>query len=186
MFDFTNANGIRLVILLINFPILRASNRLLTFVSQQGSSIIDHILLTDYTTGLVSGRCFIGEIITFEYLSLILHIKSLLIFALQRATIYTFRYLKKADFSLFQITISANIPQDIDILVTEVQTTIFHVVETLAPVTSINTLQKAFPQNILNLIFQKCRLYRKYIHTHGPVIKTKWNHLNALIRFQTN
>ena len=189
---YSNRNGITLTNNLLNLPIYRTINRQPTFINHRGSSIIDHILITESLIPLINPTCTIGTTATSPHQPLITQI-------LQPAPpppptyVPIFDY-KHADWQKFKNFITQNLPQFnptrdpeiIDHQVSLLTDTISTAKHTSIQIKHITKHKRPLPQRILKLIKLKRKLFRTFVRTRDPFIKTHFNRLNAQIRRDIN
>lgn len=189
----TNPNGQRLANLTLRLPICRIRNTTPTFISHQGTSIVDHILCTETLFRHFDTECFIGTTITSDHLPLL--VKANFHppppppprFALRKD-------FANADWEAFSQMVKNNIPrnpqlqtpQDLDTVVEEVTNVISDAVTAAVPTKTYHLYRHRLPPDIVTLIKTKRRVFRHFLRTRDPAVKTEYNRLNALIRRETN
>ena len=188
----SNRNGITLVNNLLNFPIYRLENRQPTFINHRGSSIIDHILITESLIPLTNPTCTIGTTVTSAHQTLTTQI---LLPAPPPPPTYVpiFDY-KHADWQKFKKHITENLPQinptrDPEIIDNQINLltdTITQAKNTSIQIKHIPKHKRPLPQRILNQIKIKRKLFRTFVRTRDPFLKTHLNRLNAQIRRDIN
>lgn len=189
----TNRNGQILSDVLTNLPIHRIYNTSPTFFSHQGSSIIDHILISENLIQHFDNSSYIASSVSSDHLPLLTK-SSLNCVIPPLTTSRTIRDLKNTNWTRFQNALTQktstlpniNSTQDIDTAIEELTNSILTTIEDIIPTKTINHKKPALPPYIVNIIKHKRRIYREYLTTRDPNIKTEWNRLNALIRRESN
>lgn len=184
----TNPNGRFLSNLLQANPIVRLRNSRPTLLSHLGSSIVDHILVSENLAARTS-RCTIGTCVTSDHLPLSTKLQTTHR-RQQNVTPRTIRNFKAADWTLINATVSPTLldgavapnPAAIDAAVDLFTTSIQTALDVHVPAKTVHHNRLELPPNIISLIRSKRRLYRRYLRTRDPLIKTEWNRQNAFIR----
>ncbi|XP_031350558.1 uncharacterized protein LOC116176218 [Photinus pyralis] len=187
-----NPNGIILANHLITLPICRVNNTTPTFVSHNGTSIVDHIIFTEPLFRYIDANCFLGTTITSDHLPLLVRTNFSPPPALPPTVIYK-KDFSRANWKVFAQHITENIqphpsletPQDVDSAVDTLTTTISDAVSIAVPTKPHHLYRQKLPDRILNLIREKRRVFRQYLRSRDAALKTQYNRLNSLIRRET-
>jgi hypothetical protein len=189
----TNPNGRSLNSLIITLPLCRLHNTDPTFLSHTGCSISDHILSTENFIPFLYPHCSIGTTVTSDHVPLKTH---LLLDGPPPPppAFIPITNFKQADWQKFQQLVSDNLPviaPTVDFLTVDRQVAQF--IEVLKTAQSQSVPRKFIPINkrpiparILALIREKRRVYRSFIQTRDPALKTIFNRLNAQVRRDLN
>ncbi|KAJ3629972.1 hypothetical protein MTP99_014332 [Tenebrio molitor] len=175
----TNPNGRSLNSLIITLPLCRLHNTDPTFLSHTGCSISDHILSTENFVPFLYPHCSIGT--------------TMALLPPPPAFIPITNF-KQADWQKFQQLVSDNLPviaPTVDFLTVDRQVAQFTEVLKTAqsqsvPRKFIPINKRPIPARILALIREKRRVYRSFIQTRDPALKTIFNRLNAQVRRDLN
>jgi hypothetical protein len=188
----TNPNGRSLNSLIITLPLCRLHNTDPTFLSHTGCSISDHILSTENFVPFLYSHCSIGTTVTSDHVPLKTHL--LLDGPPPPPAFIPITNFKQADWQKFQQLVSDNLPviaSTVDFLTVDRQVAQF--IEVLKTAQSQSVPRKFIPINkrpiparILALIREKRRVYRSFIQTRDPALKTIFNRLNAQVRRDLN
>jgi hypothetical protein len=188
----TNPNGRSLNSLIITLPLCRLHNTDPTFLSHTGCSISDHILSTENFVPFLYPHCSIGTTVTSDHVPLKTHL--LLDGPPPPPAFIPITNFKQADWQKFQQLVSDNLPviaPTVDFLTVDRQVAQF--IEVLKTAQSQSVPRKFIPINkrpiparILALIREKRRVYRSFIQTRDPALKTIFNRLNAQVRRDLN
>lgn len=188
----TNPLGRSLADELLLTDLFRIPNRNPTFINHQGSSIIDHIIISSSLTPLFSDEAELASSITSFHLPIVVS-TSILNPPARRTGVRNFRDWKNARWDDFQTRMEELIREppeprttaDIDDAVNLLSTAITTAIDECVPMKTIDIRRPPLPPFIVHLIHEKRRLYRQFVRTHDPNIKTQWNRLNAIVRRQT-
>jgi hypothetical protein len=188
----TNPNGRSLNSLIITLPLCRLHNTDPTFLSHTGCSISDHILSTENFVPFLYPHCSIGTTVTFDHVPLKTHL--LLDGPPPPPAFIPITNFKQADWQKFQQLVSDNLPviaPTVDFLTVDRQVAQFiEVIKTAqsqsVPRKFIPINKRPIPARILALIREKRRVYRSFIQTRDPALKTIFNRLNAQVRRDLN
>ncbi|XP_008201458.2 probable RNA-directed DNA polymerase from transposon BS [Tribolium castaneum] len=188
----SNTNGRHLTRSLNTLPLCRLRNQFPTLINHVGTSIVDHIIVTDNLTHITNTDSFIGTTVTSDHLPLVSN------FTLQgpqpRPTHIPIFDFNNTNWTDFQNYITNNLPHiddtldpnTIDTQVTQLTQLIKQAQTLFVPIKHIPTNRKPLPPQILALIRVKRRIYREFVQTRSPVLKTVFNRLNAQIRRDIN
>jgi hypothetical protein len=189
----TNPNGRSLNSLIISLPLCRLHNTDPTFLSHTGCSITGHILSTENFVPFLYPHCNIGTTVTSDHVPLKTHF--LLDGPLPPPPAFIpITNFKQADWQKFQQLVSDNLPviaPTVDFLTVDRQVAQFtEVLKTTqsqsVPRKFIPINKRPIPARILALIREKRRVYRSFIQTRDPALKTIFNRLNAQVRRDLN
>ncbi|KAG5864277.1 hypothetical protein JTB14_021252 [Gonioctena quinquepunctata] len=135
--------------------------------------------------------CFMGDTVTSDHMPLLLRTKLRKPIPTRPET-KTFRDYKRTDIQLFQAQINEKInetqfpplnsTENINSTVTAIENIILEASEASTPLSTININKQTLPKNIIEKIKSKRKLYRQYINSRDPALKTEWNRQNAQIR----
>lgn len=190
----SNPNGIILSNALLSLPLSRIHNSNPTFISFRGTSIPDHIITSENLLLFFEDSCTVGTTITSDHLPLLAQctLAPPILPPAQQKTIPDYN---KTDWTNFRRELESILPprpqpintsQDIDAAVESLTTSIQHTILNHIPTKIIHINRKPLPPNITRLIKHKRRVYRQFVRTHDPAVKTEWNRLNATVRLLTN
>lgn len=177
---------------LLRLPLYRIPNYKPTFLNHNGSSVIDHIIITDNLTPRFSDDPEIGTSITSDHLPLITA-TDIAVAPPRAVTLVSYRDWKRAEWDRFREIIEADLADvlapttadELDATVNRLTASIQDGIDAAVPMKTFDTFRPPLPQPVLRLIREKRRLYREFIRTRDPVIKAQWNRHNALVRLQT-
>lgn len=189
----TNNNGLILCNLLSSTSLCRVSNSMPTFVGNNGWSIVDHILCTGDVLATFDDNCRIGTTVTSDHMPLVVDTTVLAkpdprptareIFDYRRANWALYhRLIEEGSPPPITIPLPAYIDTTVDLLTAAIQ----NARDKAVPVRTINLSRPALPPYILSLIREKRRIYRLYIKSKNPLLKTEFNRLSSLIRLKIN
>lgn len=187
-----NTNGRQLSSLLATLPCIRIKNNSPTLINHRGSSIIDHILITESLFRYFKNECHIGTTITSDHLPLLTELN---IARPKQPPLSTqILDIKNTNWEKFSLIISNNISQPIESTdtaviesqITEFTKTIQTAKQIATPTKIIHKHQNPLPAAIITLIKTKRRVYRAFCKNHDPSLKTEFNRLNAQIRRDIN
>jgi hypothetical protein len=162
------------------------------FLSHTGCSISDHILSTENFVPFLYPHCSIGTTVTSDHVPLKTHL--LLDGPPPPPAFIPITNFKQADWQKFQQLVSDNlpvIPPTVDFLTVDRQVAQFTEVLKTAqsqsvPRKFIPINKRPIPARILALIREKRRVYRSFIQTRDPALKTIFDRLNAQVRRDLN
>ena len=187
-----NQNGIALVNTILTQPLWRIRNILPTFFNHSGSSIIDHILCSEQLYHFFGDDCFLGTSITSDHLPLLAKT------SLSPPPPAPPAFIIKQDFSktnwaTFTASIQECLPIDpplsspahIDDAVSDLTSIIQNAVNISVPKKRIIVGQRPLPSHIIDMIREKRRIFRQYLRTRDPNLKTEFNRQSARIRRET-
>jgi exonuclease III len=191
----TNANGRKFSEFISDLSIYRLENRSATFISHKNvdaQSIVDHIVITESLTAHVDSESFIGTTVTSDHEPLV----AKLFFEGPPPPpefIQIFKY-KNADWDKYRREITrtltrttpANTPDEIDEQINTFTNTIHSARDTVFKPTTIPKNRTPLPARIVKLIKEKRKVYREFIQSRDPLLKTLFNKLNAQIRRDIN
>jgi exonuclease III len=191
----TNANGRKFSEFISDLSIYRLENRSATFISHKNvdaQSIVDHIVITESLTAHVDSESFIGTTVTSDHEPLV----AKLFFEGPPPPpefIQMFKY-KNADWDKYRREITrtltrttpANTPDEIDEQINTFTNTIHSARDTVFKPTTIPKNRTPLPARIVKLIKEKRKVYREFIQSRDPLLKTLFNKLNAQIRRDIN
>ncbi|KAJ3655786.1 hypothetical protein Zmor_014899 [Zophobas morio] len=188
----TTRNGRKLVNNLTNYPLFRIENKQPTLITHNGASIPDHITITEPLIPKFNTPCSIGTTVTSEHLPLTAEL--LLPAPPQPDKFVLVHDNKHADWAKYKEHITKNLPpiyetrgtDAIDIQILQFTDTITIAKEHAIPVKRIPKNKRPLPPRILTLIKQKRKIYRDFVRTRDPLLKTHFNRLNAQIRCDIN
>ncbi|EFA13629.1 putative RNA-directed DNA polymerase from transposon X-element-like Protein [Tribolium castaneum] len=190
----TNRNGHILIDAISNLPLYRIPNSSPTHINHwEGYSIVDHILVTDSLSNRASDSANIGTTITSDHLPLVFDL------SVSKPRTPTPEYIiirdsKNTDWEKFRIILEKEIvPLDPTTTPEEIERQVFYISELIqdaylqcTPEKQIPLHKTPLPPEIVDKIRLKRQVYREYINTRDPDIKTQWNRLNATIRRDIN
>jgi hypothetical protein len=176
----------------MDLPLCRLHNTNPTFVSHQGCSTPDHILITENLTPIINLNCSIGTTVTSDHLPLTSHF--LINGPPPPPEFIPITNFKEADWRKFQQFITENLPnmtptidpQSVDIQVARFADTLKSAQLQSVPRKFIPINKRPIPARILSLIRDKRRVYREFVRTRNPNLKTIFNQLNAQVRRDLN
>lgn len=184
----TNKNGRTLADFLLGHNISRIPNSSPTFLSHLGSSIIDHILISDPLMPLFADECYIGQSITSDHIPVIVSC-DLFYISHPPSTTKTLWDWNLADWSKFRLLIAQNVPpapnslpEQIDATISALTTCIQNASAASVPSIEIDYSRPPLPRHIIRLIKDKRKIYRDFIRSRDPALKTLWNRQCAIIR----
>jgi Reverse transcriptase (RNA-dependent DNA polymerase)/Endonuclease-reverse transcriptase len=184
----SNPNGAALADFLVDLPFYRCFNSSPTYIGPAGSSIPDHILVSDRLSCHV-GDVVIGPSVGSDHLPLVVA-TDLLPPPPPRPQFKVVKDFNNADWELYGAEVVRLLPDTMDSSSCDaLQANFESLVEVLrraaalaVPVKTIDTSRPSLPAPILALIRTKRRVYNCFRATGDPVLKTEWNRLNALVR----
>jgi hypothetical protein len=188
----TNANGRKFSEFISDLSIYRLENRSATFISHKNvdaQSIVDHIVITAH----VDSESFIGTTVTSDHEPLVaklffefpppppgIHPN----FPMQKRRLGQVSTRNNED--THTRTTPANTPDEIDEQINTFTNTIHSARDTVFKPTTIPKNRTPLPARIVKLIKEKRKVYREFIQTRDPLLKTLFNKLNAQIRRDIN
>jgi exonuclease III len=188
----TNANGRILVRSLAAMPLCRLHNTSPTLLSHKGCSIIDHIIITERFSPYINTSSHIGTTVTSDHLPLVTNLTNA--GPPERPNFIPIDDFNQTDWQAYQRQISEHLPEiiqttepnAIDAQVTRFAETVIRAKEITVPRKYIPTNKRPIPRTILDKIHEKRKVYRRFILTRDPFLKTIFNKLNAQIRRDLN
>ncbi|KAJ3631876.1 hypothetical protein MTP99_012981 [Tenebrio molitor] len=188
----SNPNGRLLNSLLIDLPLCRLHNTSPIVISHQGCYIPDHILINENLTPIINLHCNIGTTVSSDHIPLTSHF--LINGPPPPPEFIPVTNFKEADWRKFQQFISENLPnmtptidpQSVDIQVARFTETLKSAQLQSVPRKFIPMNKRPIPARILSLIRDKRRVYREFVRTRNPNLKTIFNQLNAQVRRDLN
>lgn len=187
-----NRNGNDLVSLMTGHPFTRLTNKNPTFINYRGSSIVDHILITESLISLFNTECSIGTTITSDHLPLVTELNisrpkpppsTILIPNINKTNWPHFiDYMTNKT----KIPTESTDPATIDTQIIDLTSTITNAQQIFTPSKIVHTLQNTLPNTLIQLIKHKRKIYRLFCRTRDPSLKTEFNRLNAQIRRDIN
>lgn len=184
----SNSSGVTLADMLVDLPLHRIYNCSPTYVGHLGTSIPDHILVSDGLVGRM-GDMTIGPSIGSDHLPLLVATDAVTAPPPRPRFRVAVDY-RNADWDSYRQTITRLLPAAVDVSdPAGIRTSIAHLTAVLKrgaataiPRKRIDTARRPLPPHIINLIREKHRLYNRFKSTRDPALKTAWNRLNAHLR----
>jgi exonuclease III len=188
----TNTNGRILMRSLAGMPLCRLHNISPTLLSHKGCSIIDHIIITERFSPYINTSSHIGTTVTSDHLPLVTNLT--IAGPPERPNFIPVDDFNQTNWQAYQRQISEHLPEiiqtteptAIDAQVTRFAETVIRAKEITVPRKYIPTNKRPIPRTILDTIHEKRKVYRRFILTRDPFLKTIFNKLNAQIRRDLN